>query len=261
MKTLLPEKIITRQRKAAWFIHALCCVAVVGLIVFGPIAQDTRYHQFADQRELLGIANFWNVVSNLPFLLIGIVGLLRCKKLYGLHLLSGNRGFYSLFFLGITLTGITSSYYHLQPDNIGLFWDRVTMALCFAGLIGIVIGEFISHNLAQKLKIPLVVFGLLSVVYWIISEFLGAGDLRPYILTQFLPMLIIPLIAFFWKSTVIRKIDVVIIAIAYGVAKLFELCDVQLYQLIGLSGHTLKHLAAAYCAIWIYRILSRVKKI
>ena len=32
------------------------------------------YHRFADQQTLLGIPNFWNVVSNLPFILVGAVG-------------------------------------------------------------------------------------------------------------------------------------------------------------------------------------------
>jgi hypothetical protein len=50
-------------------------VSVLGLFFLPPIPQDQAYHQLADQRAIFGIPNFWNVVSNLPFLLIGAAGL------------------------------------------------------------------------------------------------------------------------------------------------------------------------------------------
>lgn len=257
MKIQTLQTVTAGQRISAWLMLALSCLSAIGLFLYGPIAQDLHYHEFADQRTLLGIANFWDVASNLPLFLIGLAGLNVSMKLQPHSRIIKTKIFYQLFFLGIMLTGLTSSYYHLEPDNIGLFWDRLTMALSFAALMGLVIGEFISHRLAHKLKIPLVVFGLFSVVYWIGTEFLGTGDLRPYILTQFLPMLLIPIIAIFWNSEVIRKSDVAIIAVFYGVAKLLELGDYQLYHLTSLSGHTLKHFAAAASTFWVYRILHR----
>ncbi len=257
MKTQTRYKMSAGQRIAAWLLLALSCLSVVGLYLYGPIAQDLQYHEFADQRTVFGVSNFWDVVSNLPLFVIGIAGLFISVKLHPHSRIVNTKIFYQLFFLGIMLTGLTSSYYHLEPNNVGLFWDRLTMALSFAALMGLVIGEFISHRLAHKLKIPLVVFGLFSVVYWIGTELSGAGDLRPYILTQFLPMLLIPIIAIFWSSEVIRKSDVAIIALFYGVAKLLELGDHQLYHLTSLSGHTLKHLAAAASTFWVYRILHR----
>jgi len=40
------------------------------------IPQPQAYHLFADQRGFLGISNFGDVVSNMPFGMIGIWGLL-----------------------------------------------------------------------------------------------------------------------------------------------------------------------------------------
>jgi hypothetical protein len=50
------------------------------LLPLPPLLQDQSYHQFADQRELFGIPNFWNVVSNLPFIAVGAVGLLQVRR-------------------------------------------------------------------------------------------------------------------------------------------------------------------------------------
>ena len=32
------------------------------MLLLPPMTQDESYHQFADQRTILGIPNFWNVV-------------------------------------------------------------------------------------------------------------------------------------------------------------------------------------------------------
>ena len=51
------------------FLAGLGIVSLIGLGFLPPIAQDPLYHAFADQRALLGVPHFWNVVSNLPFVL------------------------------------------------------------------------------------------------------------------------------------------------------------------------------------------------
>src|ERR1043166_4116744 len=76
-----------------------------------PIPQSQIYHGFADQQTLLGIPNFWNVVSNLPFLLVGALGLMNANVRRELSA--------SVFFLGVLLTGFSSSYYHWQPNDWG----------------------------------------------------------------------------------------------------------------------------------------------
>ena len=39
------------------------------------LPQDPCYHDFADQRGVWGIPHFWNVVSNLPLVIVGAIGL------------------------------------------------------------------------------------------------------------------------------------------------------------------------------------------
>ena len=57
------------------FLFGLAAVSLLGLLLVPPIPQSQIYHGFADQRTLFGIPNFWNVVSNLPFVLVGAAGL------------------------------------------------------------------------------------------------------------------------------------------------------------------------------------------
>ena len=54
--------------------------SMLGLLLLPPIAQSQNYHDFADQRTILGIPHFWNVVSNLPFIAVGTAGLLQCRR-------------------------------------------------------------------------------------------------------------------------------------------------------------------------------------
>ena len=88
-------------------LYGLMIASLVALLPLPPLLQDQAYHQFADQRELFGIPNFWNVVSNLPFVAVGAVGLLRFHRDVTTTVL----------FAGIFLTGFGSSYYHLDPND------------------------------------------------------------------------------------------------------------------------------------------------
>jgi len=242
------------ERTALALIVMVTGIALGGLAWYGPIAQDPAYHVFADQRTLLGMTNFWNVVSNLPFMLVGLLGLYRCMKD---HVDLENRGSYVLFFAAVLLTGFGSGYYHLQPHNLSLAVDRLAMALSFMAFFSIIIGEFVRHELGRRLLLPLSLFGLFSVGYWIVTEQFGAGDLRLYATTQFLPVPIIAIFVIFWESERIRIADILIIGVGYGLAKVFEFLDMEIYQAVMISGHTLKHLAAAFSASWLLVIMGR----
>lgn len=256
MKTQ-PEATLVMRRMAPFLLLILCAVAIGSLYWHGPIPQDPAYHDFADQRKILGITNFWNVVSNLPFVLVGLIGLNRCRTLQKDGSTAGNRLSYLAFFAAILCTGIGSGYYHLQPNNWSLAWDRLAMALSFMAFLSIIIGGYVSTKLGRLLLLPLCLAGLLSVVYWLVTEQLGTGDLRPYAIIQFLPMPVILVIVFSWKSATFRVSDVLIIGAGYGLAKVFEILDAQTYQLVMVSGHTLKHLAAAFSASWLLVVLAR----
>src|SRR3954449_11678858 len=201
-------------------------VALLGLMaaslailpLLPPIAQDPSYHQFADQRTLLGIPNFWNVVSNLPFILVGAAGL----KYFRRDLSAG------VFFLGVFLTGFSSSYYHWNPNDAGLSWDRLPMAIAFTAILANVVQERIDAKVGKVLLWPLVMLGIASLLWWRHTD-----DLRLYGWVQFFPCLVLPLI--FWLFAPKHSGTWYWFAAAgwYLLAKVLEYADAAVYS----AGH------------------------
>lgn len=232
----------------------LAAGAVVAVLGVPPIPQDPAYHDFADRRALLGIPNALDVLSNLGFLVAGVLGLLATRRAALVQ--EWERAAYGVLFLGVALTSAGSAYYHLAPANDTLFWDRLPMTLVFMSLFAVTIGERVSGRAGEVLLGPLVAAGAGSVLYWHLGEQAGTGDLRPYALVQFLPILAIPLMLLLFPARYTRTGDVGVVIAAYGVAKGLEALDAQIFGLGGIvSGHTLKHLCAAAALCWLARMV------
>ena len=224
------------------------------------VPQDPSYHDFADKRTFLGVPNFLNVISNLPFLVGGVWGLLvviRPKS--GLSFLtSSERWPYAVFFLGMALTFFGSSYYHLHPTNASLVWDRLPMTLGFMGILSAAVAERISMRAGILLLPLLVIAGVLSVLYWSSTESQGHGDLRPYFIVQFGSLLILLVVLILFRSRYTQSRWLALALALYVAAKLLESFDPRIYA-VGhvVSGHTLKHLAAATAGCFIVVMLRR----
>jgi hypothetical protein len=211
----------------------LMAASLAALPLLPPIPQDQSYHHFADQRTLLGVPNFWNVVSNLPFIAVGVAGLWQFHR----------QATTFVIFLGIFLTGFGSSYYHWSPSDGTLFWDRLPMTLCFMAILAVAVEERLGERLGAVLLWPLLAIGLLSLLLW-----RSTGDLRLYGWVQFFPCITLPPLlslrpprytgTFYWG----------VAAALYALAKLCELNDHAIDSHFIFSGHTLKHFfAAAAC--------------
>lgn len=237
-------------------------IAALCAVLFLPsIAQDRAYHNFADQRTMLGIPHVFNVISNVAFVVVGAAGvffILRHGKKQpgGPWIDPWERWPFLVLFVGVGLTGFGSAYYHLAPTTARLFWDRLPMTIVFMSLFDVIIGERISLRAGRRLFLPLLGAGIASVVYWHLGEIRGTGDLRFYGLVQFFPLLAIPLILLLFPPRYTRTADLFGVVGWYGLAKIFELLDGQVFAFGGVvSGHTLKHLASAAAAYWILRML------
>lgn len=240
---------------------ALGVVAVGGMLCIPRLPQDPDYHNFADQRRLLGVPHALNVLSNAVFCLVGALGLLEVVRA-GRHqfLDPAERWPYAVLFLGLALTGLGSSYYHLEPNNARLVWDRLPITVAFMGFVAALIAERISLKVGIRLLGPLVALGIASVLYWYEGELRGAGDLRFYLLVQFYPLAAAPIVLLLFPARYTGAGYIWGALARYLLAKVVELpaLDRGIFGLGGLvSGHTLKHLFAVVGGLWLLRMIQR----
>ncbi len=224
----------------------LMAASLVGLLLLPPIAQDQSYHEFADQRTLFGIPNFWNVVSNLPFVAIGAAGLWQLRRDPAIDVL----------FLGIMLTGFGSAYYHLNPNDRTLFWDRLPMAISFMAILAIAIEERVDAKAGAVLLWPLIAVGVFSLLLW-----RWTGDLRLYGWVQFFPCLALPVIFLMFPPRYTGTSYWFIAAALYALAKVFEFYDHAISMETNMSGHPLKHIAAGAACFAILRHFQKRKPV
>jgi hypothetical protein len=231
---------------------------IVAVAMVDPVPQDPLYHLFADQRTMASVPNFLNVISNLPFLLVGIMGW-RMITQNEETVTPATRRAWIIFFFGVALTAFGSGYFHLQPDNDTLIWDRLPMTIAFMSLFSIIVAEYLSPQLGRQLLMPLLIIGVACVAYWAYTESLGAGDLRPYAVVQFLPMLLIPLIILLHRTRSDLGPYLWWTIGFYVAAKVAEQLDDDLFALGGaLSGHSLKHMLASLApASLLYGLMRR----
>jgi hypothetical protein len=212
----------------------LAAVVILLTFLFVPATpQDARYHDFADQRTLLGIPNMVNVLSNVGFFAVGTFGLVTRRRRSTVT---------TTFFAAMLATGVGSSLYHLTPNDTTLVYDRLPMTIAFMSFLLILL----EHESTRAL-IALSAAGVASIAWWIAFD-----DLRPYAIVQAFPILAFFVTRFFPRAH--RDAKLWLVTAGYIVAKLCETYDRQIFAVLGgtISGHSLKHLvaAAATLAVW-----------
>jgi hypothetical protein len=226
--------------------HALLAVLALGSLAVTlfvkPLPQFPAYHDFADQRTLLGMPHFMDVVSNLPFLVVGFYGLYNVLSRTDLYYPAPEaRWTWTFLALAILLTGFGSAYYHWAPSDATLFWDRLPMAIGFSAILGIMLLERVDRRLGRSVWIAILLAGIGSLLYW-----RWRGDLRFYYLLQAWAVLLVPVILALFRAPCTETGPLLKGVASYAVSKLLELLDAPIFSLTRvLSGHTLKHLAAA----------------
>tara|TARA_B100000809_G_scaffold117726_1_gene116084 strand:- start:3491 stop:4276 length:786 start_codon:yes stop_codon:yes gene_type:complete len=238
-------------RKEAIGLGLICVIGLLTIaacVIYDRLPQDAQYHNFSDTQLHWFIPNFFNVISNIPFLGVGLLGTVAFwpSKPSHFSIVQSNLLAYRILFIAAALVGIGSSYYHLQPNNLTLVWDRLPMTLAFMAFYSIIISEYVSPKLGKLLLFPLLFVGLVSVFYWRYTEINGAGDLRLYVVVQFFPLATIPVILLLFKSSHGTVAKYWLLLTCYLTAKLLEYFDAQIHEtLIVVSGHSIKHVLPA----------------
>jgi hypothetical protein len=248
------------ERPVWQFLPGLVTVLICSLLwMHGPIAQFADYHNFADQSAYLGIPHTGDVLSNLGFAMLAVWGMARLWPVRNRPDLQETRYGYGLLLIGLLLTAIGSSFYHLAPDNARLVWDRLPISLACAGLLAAVRAECIPHAYGKASTILLGMFAIIGVAWWRISDLHGAGDLRLYLLLQILPLTLIPIWQAVYHAPRADRLACGIALLVYVAAKFAEVYDHQILMLLSvISGHTIKHLlATAAAGILVLRIVTK----
>ncbi|MCC8957272.1 alkaline phytoceramidase [Bradyrhizobium sp. Pear77] len=233
-------------------------IITIGIIaafaMHGRIAQPANYNNFADHSAFFGIPHAADVLSNAGFALVAIWGWLALRPCRNSDQRRAGWPGYRLFLIGLFLTAFGSAFFHLAPGNGRLTWDMLPIALAGAGLLVGVRGDTQPGSKTNIEAIVLGLFAVASVAWWVTTDRHGAGDLRPYLLLQVLPLVLIPLWQAIYRAPRADRIAFATAMALYVLAKIAEVLDHQIANTLGfVSGHTLKHLiatAATAAIVW-----------
>ena len=163
-----------------------------------------------------------------------------------------------MFAIGVLLTGAGSCYYHLEPNNETLFWDRLPMTISFMSLIAAQIVDRVDVRAGLLALVPMLLVGVASVVYWIVTERQGRGNVMPYAVLQAYSVIVLLQLAALHPSRYTHGNAIFAVFAGYVLAKVFEHFDREIFEWTGaVSGHTLKHVAAGVAGLPVVWMLWR----
>ncbi len=249
MQSPVPATGTVSPRELALVFLILAPLAIMFTAV-APIPQDTTFHGLADRRALLNVPNFLDVVSNVGFLLVGWVGLRLCL---GAGVDGASRS-WAVFFFGTLIVAFGSAYYHWEPDNATLVWDRLPMTIAFMALFAALIAEHVRPAIERTLLRVALVVGIVSVGWWHYTD-----DLRLYIWVQLAPFIAIVYVLIAFPARYSHRAYLMWGLVFYALAKAAEFADAQIYSATAhvISGHTLKHVIAALAPYCVYLMLRK----
>ncbi|HET9836663.1 MAG TPA: hypothetical protein VFR84_00415 [Candidatus Angelobacter sp.] len=235
-------------------ILAICAGAVITALLIQPVAQPQAYHHFADQRGFFGVSHAFDVLSNVAFLVPGMLGLWFVLRA-GQTLDAGTRWALAILFLGLVLTAFGSAYYHVAPDDQRLVFDRMPITIVLAGCISTLVTDRFGGAIAWSAA------ALVAVGLWTVHHWTATGDLRWYGLYQGLAFVFAAMLLLLFPSRNHATPAIAIALLGNIAAKILELLDRPIYSLGGIvSGHTLKHLAAGLAFVPLAFLIRQIGK-
>ncbi len=214
----------------------LAALLAAAIAAAGMLHQDQQFHEFAGTAAF-GLPHFGNVVSNLPYALVGIAGLARLGRTDASLPL---KAAFAAWCGGFILVAAGSAWYHAAPGDASLVWDRAAMTIIFAAATALYAADRISPRSGAVALAVLAALGLWSQWHWAVT-----GDLRAYRFAELLPFVMVPAICVLFPGRVTTLRHAWAIIAIFGLATLCEHYDRAIAEAVAVSGHTVKHLVSA----------------
>jgi len=230
---------------------------IIAAISYGPISQPQEYHDFADDREFLSIPNALDVMSNLAIVYPGILGLVLVYERRNESEISDDEVSIQItLFSGMILTFAGSVWFHLDPNDSTMLWDRLGMSVVIGSCISLLIHDMYDRNLAGNIHLPIVVISIISVLWWPVFD-----DLRFYFIIKHHPFILFPILLLF-GNRIYDKVSGYYWGLSmFILATIFEFTDLKIFEITGfISGHTLKHIFAGI-GLWFIMAMIRDRKL
>lgn len=224
-------------------VSALGLAAIVVAAFAIEIVRGPEFHRYADTREWLGIPHAGDVLSNLAFLIVAARGLRRTYVPMGRAVLAG-----------VVAIGLGSGLYHWAPSDLTLAFDWAPIALTLAMLSAAVIADRDGPGLVAIALAPVLALG--SVAWWLVTGGTAGGNMAPYVAVQVTCIALPALVAVVAPGRV-RASWLFAGLAGFILARILGAYDRALLDAIGISGHSLKHIAAAQAAACALRGLMR----
>lgn len=243
------------RRCALVMLASMTLAVTMGLMAWGPIVMTASAHLYADKRVWLGVAGGVNVWVNAATFVAGAWGWQATRNSdWPLQL----RTPWQLFHACAMVSAGAAALYHARPHDSLFVFTHVATASGFMMLTLGLLAERV-HSRFGSLPICFAVLCGISLTggAMLLAQAQGGQlDMRPLLLLEIIPVLVIPAGALSLPGRSTRVFDWVVVLTFYALAKLFETGDALVLEASGwISGHTLMHLALtaavgwmAYCA-------------
>jgi hypothetical protein len=232
---------LTRRTVAAWLVVVALIAAAIAMVVLGPIERGETFHHYADQRRWLGIPHAGDVLSNLAFVLVALRYVRHIPALAA----------------AVAAIGVGSAIYHWAPSDLTLVVDWAPIGVTLMLVLATVIGDRIGPRSAQVALSAGPLGAVLAVGYWLITGGTGdgdgnRGDMAPYVALQVLGVALPPLLALAAPGRIATRWLLAAVG-CFVAARVLGANDAALLDAIAISGHSLKHVAAAAAAACVLR--------
>ncbi len=238
-----------------WRGHALGLFAlgpVLALALMSPVIRGPGFHRYADDRALLGVPNAGDVVSNLPFVVVGLAGLALVRRAHGLP-----RALVALFFVSVAGIGLGSAAYHAAPGDVTLALDWMPIVLTLAFLVSLLLADRVDRRTGTLAAVVLPAIAIGAVLWWWGGGGTAGGDMRWYAGLQLSMVVAVPVIVAMYPRGRLAARYLLLGVACFVLARLTNAADASLLATTGVSGHSLKHVVAAAATGCVYLAVRR----